>query len=281
MQRATTDTGVRATTNDSEAEGEGFPRLNQDGPLRRLLTTIRRPWLLRQYNRQQREGAAREDLPQAQFEELIRTAEDIAKINPRGVFDLIKAVLRPLQSERLLAIALRGSVADRIDSYWFFGDAVRARLFTPDGMNFRGARLDANDHILNLASDTILPTPWSRLRYIDAMATIGSAKGYDKIDRFPDSDFSWRQDCNHRVELWMPWRIGFVASGNHSIAAGILAGEGSVVPDDVYDMSFLLDELSCDSRVFSSPGTKKIISPTPDARIGAVFEMGRLVRGLL
>ncbi|WP_323129610.1 DUF6710 family protein, partial [Klebsiella pneumoniae] len=28
---------------------------------------------------------------------------------------------------------------------------------------------------------------------------------------------------NHRVTLWLPWRIGFVRGGNHSIASGVLA----------------------------------------------------------
>ncbi|ENZ0047743.1 DUF6710 family protein [Escherichia coli] len=40
----------------------------------------------------------------------------------------------------------------------------------------------------------------------------------------------WKQDKNnHYVDLWLPWRIGFMRRGNHSITAGILAGEGALI----------------------------------------------------
>jgi hypothetical protein len=267
-----------------EPEDQGMPSVNQVDRrpvFQRIISAIGAPWLRRSFDRQQRQEATRQNTPQSRFESLIGTATEVAQINPRGVFDLIKATLRPLQSERMLAIAERHTVDDPVDSYWFFGEAVRKILYSPDGMDFRGLKLDEKRYELHLARDMILPGPWSRSRYIEAMAHYGSMKEYDKIDRFPDADYTWRQDDNHSVVLWLPWRIGFVCSGNHSITAGILAGEGTIVPDDVYDMSFLLDELYCDGRFFRSAKTKKILSGAPDIRISAAFEMGRLVSDVI
>ncbi|WP_312038611.1 DUF6710 family protein [Salmonella enterica] len=49
---------------------------------------------------------------------------------------------------------------------------------------------------------------------------IGSAKGNP-----------WVQDINHRVTLWLPWRIGFVRGGNHSMALlQIVGGDKLIIP---------------------------------------------------
>ncbi len=96
------------------------------------------------------------------------------------------------------------------------------------------------------------------------LADIGSAKGNP-----------WVQDINHRVTLWLPWRIGFVRGGNHSIASGVLAGEGEVIPDTVYDMRYLLDIVSTDGYYWYMSG--KICERVSDYRTAAFFEIGRLL----
>ncbi|MFM2495527.1 DUF6710 family protein [Salmonella enterica] len=49
---------------------------------------------------------------------------------------------------------------------------------------------------------------------------MGSAKGNP-----------WVQDINHRVTLWLPWRIGFVRGGNHSMALlQIVGGDKLIIP---------------------------------------------------
>nr|WP_306439405.1 DUF6710 family protein [Klebsiella pneumoniae] len=83
------------------------------------------------------------------------------------------------------------------------------------------------------------------------------------------------QDINHRVTLWLPWRIGFVRGGNHSIASGVLAGEGEVIPDTVYDMRYLLDIVSTDGYYWYMSG--KICERVSDYRTAAFFEIGRLL----
>src|SRR5690606_8546461 len=101
---------------------------------------------------------------------------------------------------------------------------------------------------LCLARDPVLPWAWNRTSYMSALATIGSHDGQYGKKR-------WRQDFNHKVDLWLPWGIGFVAGGNHSITAGILAADGELVPCNAYDMCFLFDELRCDGTRFHDQRT--------------------------
>ncbi|WER45129.1 hypothetical protein CupriaWKF_12510 [Cupriavidus sp. WKF15] len=158
-----------------------------------------------------------------------------------------------------------------IDANDFFAPAVQDRLYAADRMTWRGKALGTDQIRLQLARHIVLPWAWNRQRYVGALATIGSAKNNDR-------DTGWRQDGNHGVTLWLPWGIGFVTGGNHSITAGILAGEGHVQPDEAYDMSYLLDELACDGLHYRCRRTGKKICPVPDPRTAAVFEIGRLMR---
>ncbi|ENT6626225.1 DUF6710 family protein, partial [Salmonella enterica subsp. enterica serovar Senftenberg] len=128
----------------------------------------------------------------------------------------------------------------------------------------KSLRLAAEDFPLALATAKILPWPWGESSYRSALADIGSAKGNP-----------WVQDINHRVTLWLPWRIGFVRGGNHSIASGVLAGEGEVIPDTVYDMRYLLDIVSTDGYYWYMSG--KICERVSDYRTAAFFEIGRLL----
>lgn len=221
---------------------------------------------------------------EAGFKQLLKTARRIAEINPRGLSDLVRAILRPLQSEYLLGVAERGQDAfENIESMWFFGEAIRDRLFSADGMSWRGESLPSQSFLIKLASHIVLPWPWSMNSYVSAIATIGSGKtshNRQEASRrcLRESQGAWVQDDNHRIELWLPWGIGFVNGGNHSITAGVLAGEGEVIPDKVYDMSFLLDDLHCDGRFFYDTNTGLVASAVKDARRAAVFEIGRMMR---
>lgn len=227
-------------------------------------------WLTKRHKQAEQKADSR-------FTHLLKTAHDIAAINPNGLIDLVRAILRPLQSDYLLGIAERGQDAlPAIVSYTFFGSDVRDRLFTLDGVNWRGRKLEAPCYKLQLSRDIVLPCAWSYAGYINALATIGSTKQPENADRRYQG--CWRQDQNHRVDLWLPWGIGFVNGGNHSITAGILAGEGEIKPDTVYDMSFLLDELQCDGVHFIDTQTGTHLGAVLDWRTAAVFEIGRLMR---
>ncbi|MCD7037316.1 hypothetical protein LRQ20_03020 [Pseudomonas sp. MAFF 311096] len=217
----------------------------------------------------------------AKFNHLMNVANKIAEINPNGLYDLIRAILKPLQAEQLLGVAERGQDAvPLIEAGHFFGSAVRDHLFSEDGMKWMGVPQEKEMFVLHLSRDIVLPSPWSLNGYISALATIGSTKAGDMgVRGYRRSDYQgpWQQDANHRVEMWLPWKIAFVQGGNHSIAAGILAGEGEIIPDSVFDMSHLLGTLRCDGHSFFRIDNGDLVGSISDPRKAAVFEIGRLL----
>lgn len=176
--------------------------------------------------------------------------------------DLLRALLLPVQADYLLAVGTEGQDArpDMNEREFFFSKIIQAMDYT----HMKSLTLPAEDFPLSLATARILPWPWSESRFRSALADIGSAKGEP-----------WRSDSNHNVVLWMPWRLAFVRGGNHSIASGILAGEGELIPATVYDMSYLLDIISTDGYYWYMNG--QICERVSDYRTAAFFEIGRLL----
>lgn len=199
-----------------------------------------------------------------QFHLALDMANEIALTNPLGLRDIIRALLRPLQSEHILAVAERvqHQAPSEIESSSFFFS--NPQIFSYEKHWIR----DAPKIELNLACDPILPTPWERGRYANALASIGPGKALGE----------WRQDPNHSVSLWLPWGIGFVNGGNHSISSGILAGEKSlVVASEVFDFSPVLNLVECDGIHYRLKSTREVLAEVSDHRRAAVFEIGRLL----
>ncbi|WP_176052979.1 DUF6710 family protein [Paraburkholderia caribensis] len=204
----------------------------------------------------------------SQFENFMDMAREIAQRNPAALHDLVNLLLRPYQAEALVGVvenAAHQAPPSIVSSSFFFDD----RRITPLSYGI-GIKLAPDSFTVNLAKDTILPWPWNRQRIASALAYIGRGKSMGK----------WRQDPNHQVMLWLPWGISFVGGGNHSIAAGIIAGEGEVTPGEVRDMSALLDLVECDGRYYRETSSRKTIAAVEDERLAAVFEIGRLMRQL-
>lgn len=194
------------------------------------------------------------------FDHLLSVAENLPV---KALPDLIRAIVRPVQSDFLLAVAEEGTDArpDMTPQEFFFNGLIQVQSYE----KMKEAELDSADYPLSLASDMVLPWPWSLLRYIDNVSSIGNHKGRP-----------WKQDIiNHYVDLWLPWRIGFVRGGNHSITAGILAGEGTVIPDHVYDMSYLFELVRTDGIHWFVDDKK--IEAVKSGRSAAIFEIGRLL----
>lgn len=202
---------------------------------------------------------------QAEFSNLMELANEVAAKDPRGLIDVVRLYTRPIQTDFLLLCAqrpLHGAKAD----------ASPDRLFMP------GARLELTEHshydqldsakfMVDLGKDPVLTCPWHRDRYTNALATIGPGK----------ESGSWKQDRNHSVVALLPWGIVCVFGGNHSIAAGIIGGQGRVTPCEVWDMTGLLEKVRCDGLHYIEIESSKPICPMHDARLGAVFEIGRLM----
>ncbi len=204
----------------------------------------------------------------SQFENIMDMAREIAQRNPAALHDLVNLLLRPCQAEALVGVvenAAHQAPPNIVSSSFFFDD----RRVTPLSYGI-GVTLEPDAFRVNLAKDTILPWPWNRQRIASALAHIGPGKSLGK----------WRQDLNHQVMLWLPWGISFVGGGNHSITAGIVAGDGEITPGEVRDMSELLDLVECDGRYYRETSSRKTIAAVEDERIAAVFEIGRLMKQL-
>ncbi len=194
------------------------------------------------------------------FDHLLAVAE---KLPIKAQPDLIRAIVRPVQSDFLLAVAEEGTDArpDMTSEEFFFDGLIKVQSYE----KMKEGELDEADYPLSLARDMVLPWPWKLSRYIDNVSYIGTHKGRP-----------WKQDStNHYVDLWLPWRIGFVYGGNHSITAGILAGEGTLIPSHVYDMSYLFERVRTDGIHWFVDGQKAEV--VKSGRSAAVFEIGRLI----
>lgn len=203
---------------------------------------------------------------QEKFQYLLEFARQVAETNPSALVDLARLYLRPLQTECLLSCAESKMHGAR-------HEIGSGRFFMPNGpaglQNYWNyLKCEPKNFRVDLAHDPVLPCPWHRDRYADALAYIGQHKKCGP----------WQQDTNHGVVVILPWGIAFVTGGNHSIASGILGAEGSITPVDVYEMSSLLDAVSCDGKNYLNTATQKPICRVSDYRTAALFEVGRLMR---
>lgn len=198
------------------------------------------------------------------FHNIMEMARDIAQENPNGLHDLIRALLRPIQSEHLIAVA---EVEQHTAPPAIAGPSFFFNCFEVIQLDQYWVEPTPLVEI-SLAKDIVLATGWERRRYCSALAHIGTKK---KLG-------AWRQDPNHVISVWLPWRIAFVCGGNHSITAGILAGEGQLKANEVFDLSPVFDLVACNGQTYINQKTKESIAPVDDYRKAAVFEIGRLIK---
>ena len=203
------------------------------------------------------------------FDHLMRVANDIQSRNPRALPDFLNIVLRPIQAEGNLAVAERGTGAISSANFFFFGKFIFDYLYGSDG-ELLGNYLNAEEYELSLSYHIIFTRPWNLERYVCNLSYIGRHKALDE-------SCNWRQDNNHDVEVWLPWGIGFVCSGNHSILAGIAASEGYITPSSVIDNSYLFKEIYSDGVWWFDHKSGRKIQKVTHYRIAAAFEIGRLM----
>lgn len=205
----------------------------------------------------------REKKTESSFTNIMAMAEKIAESNPEGLSLLVRALLRPLQAEHILAVAERAQhqAPGSLQYLSFFFNL--STIAESSEFYLR----DNPDVCIDLSKDIVLPTPWERTRYSNALANTGAGK----------SNGEWRQDSNHGIAVWWPWRIAFVLGGNHSITAGILLGEGKLLATEVYDLAPLFERVICDGHSYTETRTGKVLGKVCDPRRAAVFEIGRLM----
>lgn len=195
----------------------------------------------------------------ARFDNVLSLA---ATLSSAARHNLLRALVRPIQSDYLLAVGSEGQDArPTLDARHFFFESLY------DYISFKQLSLQeipSENYPLSLASDMVLPWPWSMNSYKGCM-NIGSRQGNP-----------WHFDgSNHMVELCLLWRIAFVKGGNHSLVAGILSGEGLLLPERVFNMQDLLNRVSTNGVEWFGDG--RPVEKVRDWRTAAVYELGRLV----
>jgi len=192
------------------------------------------------------------------FDHIMKISESL---DEQAIRDLIKSLGKPLQFDFILGVSEEGQDArvNMTPSEFFFEKINYSYGYE----ELKTVEKDRKDYPLQLASDLVLPWPWDYERYVSAINNYSTLKGKP-----------WKQDHqNHYVNLWLPWGIGFVEGGNHSIAAGIMAGEGELLPEHVYDMSFILERVRTNGIDWYLDGEK--VQSVKRYRTAAIFELGR------
>jgi len=198
----------------------------------------------------------------SRFDHLLNVANQLPL---SGLPDLLRAIARPTQSDFILGVAEEGTNArSGLDERWFFFKDIYKLLYVHE---MHKIEMNNHDYPLSLATDIILPWPWNLNSYINTLSIIGTEKGKP-----------WKQDNNHRVTVWLPWKICFVETGNHSITSGILAGEGTIIPEHVYDMSYLFSMVRTDGVYWYIDDKKNEL--VRSYRHAAFFEIGRFLNKL-
>ena len=75
----------------------------------------------------------------------------------------------------------------------------------------------------------------------------------------------------------LPFGIGLVTSGNHSIAAGIVDGQGCITTAAVQDISPLYQYVHYDGENFVRTFDGFVLSQPQDEESGMLYEIGRLM----
>jgi len=211
----------------------------------------------------------REVIRRKRFENVMGRARAIAKADPLGLSSMVRLIARPLQARAMVSVAYqtRHGARGAFDPSNLIG-SLCAHV-TPDGKTISDLiEAKAERYRLILGRDPVLAVPWNEDRLKNALAHIGYARTLGK----------WTEDTgNHAVSLWLPFGIAFVSGGNHSLAAGIVNAEGTVVTREVVDCSPLYEHVRYDGvGMIRIHDGVKLCEPIEE-EFGILFEIGRLM----
>lgn len=184
--------------------------------------------------------------------------------NDHPILDVIRALGKSMQIESICHMLKNstGEKGPRVDyGYLLFPKKGHSQFY-----DFK--KKVPNTKNMNVGKDVILPWPWEKQRLINCFSSIGKGRPWGE----------WHYDeSNHFVELWLPIGIGWVSGGNHSIATGIIQGEGYIKPEETYDISKIYEYVFSDGVYYREKKTNTIINTVNDVRFAAIFEIGRLM----
>lgn len=218
------------------------------------------------------------------FNNIMEFATDTVKINKYALVDIVKSLLFPMQYALISGLISesgeRGMDFDYFNDFFWNDKMLYVWTEMRNKENKVKIKDDNNNFSLDLRRDVIVSTPWNKKRLLYTLSGLGAGKNKEP----------WQQDGNHRVETWLPWGISIVDAGNHSIAAGIISGDGYLTPDRIYDLSDIFKMVKCDGKnyIYTGPERLKyyshrplhikpndILGPVVNVNTACVFEIGR------
>ncbi|TKJ87220.1 hypothetical protein PaeCFBP13512_18535 [Paenibacillus sp. CFBP13512] len=123
---------------------------------------------------------------------------------------------------------------------------------------------------VKLARDLILPCPWNHIKFTDALIKIGQH----------NTSKAWKQDSNHDIYLMQPVGVCCVNSGNHSIMAGIVKGEGIITKYEMIDIRPLYSLMYSDGVNYYRKADDTILEAVGNVEFAVIFEIGRKLNEL-
>lgn len=208
-----------------------------------------------------------------QFDYVMGWAKRLAAdSNQAGLEDLIKIVLRPVQAERMRVAFTRAAHQAPECLWWIHSMGGLWDLQGPDGtwLSYALSQLrrpvDMSE-MVSFSRDVLLPTPWSDSSIKNSLGTIGHRR----------INGPFKSDVNHQVTLMLPCRIAWVGGGNHSIAQGILSGEGCLKPTDVLDVSAVVAAVRYDGECWVCSSTGARLQGPIYPEFGWAWEISRLI----
>ncbi|MBY7904423.1 hypothetical protein KW458_02830 [Vibrio fluvialis] len=188
---------------------------------------------------------------------LMKRAETILLANNiEGLKDLQRTILRALQSRIMLAPYLAPDHTPIGEINFNFCSSVTMQ---------RCCKGSAKANIS--LKEPIITFPWHPDRILNNLGTIGPnrIKGH------------FKSSSNHSVNYYWPLMLAQVTGGNHSIAQGIIMGEGNVEIDDWYDLTPLMDRYRYDGNVWLDVENEQTVCHCITPELGMAWEIGRLI----
>jgi hypothetical protein len=218
--------------------------------------------------KKRKEGSAR-NAQLAQFNAILAMANEIAQLKPRALPTLIKLLARPMQADCMLRVVRAG---ENIPSG---GDFLVNNLWFPEDLwlDYKGTTLETlkervqTRRSLSLATDVLLTYPAGHRKLIESMCNLGRQT----------SASEWKPETNHNVNFWLPWGIGWVVTGHHSLTTGILDWEKQIENYKAFDCSRVFEFIECDGLFFKRKSDGTELAEVRNVEFAAIFEIGRLM----
>ncbi|WP_158161276.1 DUF6710 family protein [Grimontia hollisae] len=193
---------------------------------------------------------------------LLRRAEVLVENrNIEGLKDLQRIVWRQLQSRFMLQPYL---VSDH--SSW---DPIWLYDFTFECLEPSVSDLYSiiDSAYVDLSSDPVITSPWHPQRITRNLGMIG--------DGMPCGPFE--ESSNHSASYCWPLNVALVTGGNHSIAQGILRGQGRVKVEECYDFTPIIEQVFFDGIEWALICSGQKLGQPRFKEIGWAWELGRIL----